>query len=160
MKTLIEYLKKDPTVINRDNNGNIRSLLWTNQNNQMHSVNDLPAYISVHPNGSIGIEAWYINGVEHRGQGPALITYTKEGRVGHKVWYTAGIVHRNDKPAFIEYFTTLAQSIKRVEYRSNGKIHRNDGPAVIKYNSLGQTSNERWYDNGVLNSQTVNELSN
>lgn len=142
MRTLIEYLKKNPTVINRDDNGNVTSLLWTNQNNQMHSVNDFPAYVAIYPNGVIHIEAWYVNGVEHRAQYPALITYTEKGRIKHKVWYTAGVVHRKDRPAFVEYYTTLAQSIKQVEYRSNGKLHRNNGPAVIKYTNLGQIVNE------------------
>lgn len=159
MKTLKEYLKLDPTIINHEDDGQIRSLVWLN-NDVMHSHKDHPAYVSIYPNGIVHIEAWYTNGVEHRANGPALITYSEKGRIKHKVWYTNGVVHRKNHPAFIEYYTTLAQSIKRVEYRSNGKTHRSNGPAVIKYTTLGKILNERWYTKGVMDSQISNIFIN
>ena len=40
-----------------------------------------------------GGQAWFVNGIRHRVDGPAYIT------LGEQVWYNTGKLHRTDGPA-------------------------------------------------------------
>jgi hypothetical protein len=81
---------------------------------------------------------WYLNGEQHRTDGPAV-----EFACGTKSWWLNGKQHRTDGPA-IEYTDGTKA------WYLNGKRHRTDGPA-IEYTD----GNKSWYINGVEVTQAV-----
>jgi hypothetical protein len=78
-----------------------------------------------------GITRWYLNGKQHREDGPAI-----EDSDGTRSWYINGEPHREDGPA-VEYGDGTRS------WWINGELHREDGPAVER--SDGTRS---WYING------------
>jgi hypothetical protein len=83
--------------------------------------------VKVYNNGN---KWWYLNGKQHREDGPAI-----EWAKGYKYWYLKGKLHREDGPA-IEYNGDKFWYLK-------GKLHREDGPAVEWANG-----NKYWFLNG------------
>jgi hypothetical protein len=81
-----------------------------------------------YPSGSRG---WYLNGKEHRVDGPAI-----ERADGTKFWYLNGQQHREDGPA-------IEHPGGAKEWYLNGKLHRVDGPAC-EYSD----GSKEWWLNG------------
>ena len=78
-----------------------------------------------------GTQSWYINGKQHREDGPAVICSN-----GTQFWCINGKIHRDGGPAIFYPYG--------IEYwYKNDNLHREDGPAVIY--SDGE---KRWYLNG------------
>ena len=78
-----------------------------------------------------GNKYWYLNGKEHREDGPAV-----EYISGDKHWYLNGERHREDGPA-----VECANGTK--EWYVDGERHREDGPAC-EYSDGGK----EWFLNG------------
>jgi len=113
------------TISKIDKYGNKR---WYNENGQLHSVDDKPAFVSVGGN-----KQWFKNGVLHRDDDKPATEFAD----GSKHWYKNGKLHRDgDEPAMDEVAGT-----KR--WYKNGKLHRDgDKPAMV-YTS----GTKFWYKN-------------
>jgi hypothetical protein len=70
--------------------------------------------VKVYTNGD---KHWYLNGEQHREDGPAI-----EYSDGRKYWLLNGEYHREDGPA-------IECSTGNKSWYLNGKLHREDGPA-------------------------------
>ena len=64
-------------------------------------------------------ELWYLNGNNHRVDGPADISYYKSGKIERELWYLDDDYHRVDGPADISYYKS--GKIKKEEWYLNGK---------------------------------------
>lgn len=66
-------------------------------------------------------------------------------------------VHNPSGPAFFRFNSIIDNKTnKKTRYKSleiwriNGELHREGGPARTEYNSLGQVTQEQYYQNGVM----------
>ena len=56
-----------------------------------------------HNDGSVWYDEWYVDGKQHRADGPAEICYNEDGSVSYESWFVDGRRHRKDLPAQIWY---------------------------------------------------------
>lgn len=78
---------------------------------------------------------YYVNGKQHREDGPATFVG------GTERWYLNGVLHREDGPA-------EKTASGRIKYYKYGKLHRLDGPAYTYKSSHGLVL-EFYYIEGV-----------
>ena len=135
-------------------NGKVESEEWHNDAGEVSRA-DGPAVVYYEINGLSKLEGWYIDGNEHRLDGPAMITYyTREDNIAlhaikQETWFFNGKVHRgDDEPAFCGYFEGGSINVKRWFVR--GQLHRVDGPAIVVYYDNGKVSYQAWYQHGEI----------
>ena len=109
---------------------------WRSANGNPHRL-DGPAIIHID-----GYQAWFINGLRHRTDGPAIQADS------YQEWYLNGLLHRIGGPAII-------WSSGDQEWYVNGVRHREDGPATIFPQRDGYLGNQFWYLNGKNVTNTV-----
>ena len=102
---------------------------------------DGPAAKTIHADGTVGNQCWYINGIRHNlSGGPTVILTYCTGEVYKKEWHVAGQLHRENGPAVVY----LPSNSKK--WYKNGKLHREDGPAVHYNNEKGK---KRFFIEGI-----------
>ena len=119
-------------------NGKIYKIKYYNNNNQLHSLNGLPALILYYKYAGVGENIYYKR---------------------FAVYYQNGKRHReNNLPAQIEYFPN--GDVHRELYYINGVITRNNDnlPCEIYYYENGNINTEIYYFNGVV--ATANQFVN
>jgi antitoxin component YwqK of YwqJK toxin-antitoxin module len=57
-----------------------------------------------YPNRNIRAEFYYVNGENHRTDGPAIISYYDNGNINYKYYFINDELHRTNGPAIIEYY--------------------------------------------------------
>lgn len=140
---------------------------WRNEQGQLQSYNDKPAYILRDSNGHFKVEVWKDNGKRHSFDGlPARIEYWSNGTRQQEFFYDHGQKTRavgyfdNGSLQYTEdyingkrstrftYYSNGQPSI--VEwYNAKGQLHRDDDqPAHVKYYSNGSICEQIWYRNG------------
>lgn len=87
----------------------------------------------INPNPKINyLTNWMKNGTIHRDGAPATTVYLK-GDIVLEAYYVEGVEHRENAPALICYHNNSRKRFKEVKYFNHGKLHREDGPAAIFY---------------------------
>lgn len=111
-------------------------------------------YVTVNGEQIMTEEAWYLDGVFHRTDGPAwrrwqivndLPVLTTEA------WYFNGMYHRIDGPAYQHWRVVDGRPFQTRElWYSNGVLSRVDGPALREWRIInGQVIlGEQWYIRG------------
>jgi hypothetical protein len=96
----------------------------------LHRDNNLPALIEYDSKNNLHVEEWYVNGMQHRENGPAMITYDVDLNYAcYFIYYKNDMRHREDGPAYIR-INKDNSFIERMWY-INGEKHRIEGPAEI-----------------------------
>ena len=95
-----------------------------------------------------GSQFWYLNGQQHRADGPAAIRAD-----GSQSWWLNGKLHREDGPAVIDadgsqFWFRRGEPSSEGETHLNEQSHRADGPAVIYADGT-----QRWF----LNDEEVSQ---
>lgn len=89
---------------------------------ELHSIDDLPAYVKYYSNGLIFQERWFYAGQYHRRCNAAVREYNRKGRIALEVWYEHGIQHRVDGPAEI-YYANDGNIIKEIWYNNGVEMN-------------------------------------
>ena len=76
--------------------------MWTNEYDRYHREG-ATALIRYYPDGSIDLEAFYINGWLHREDGPAQLIYYPDGSIKRELFIINSFQHRKWGPAEIRY---------------------------------------------------------
>lgn len=137
-----------PAFVRQDGTGWVRE--WF-QHGQLHR-NDGPAKIFYDKDGNITLEAYYLNGKQHRLDAPAEYRY-KAGVLIYEGWFQNDRVHREDGPAWTNFTIVGLPGEKVSDLHSQswylfGVMHREDGPARITYDRDAKTLAEEWWQKG------------
>jgi len=90
----------------------------------------------------LDVEAWTVNEILHRIDGPALVGRDKAGNVIAQEWFQNGRLHRVDGPAQI---FKMPDGEERRWYLS-GDLHRDSAPAILVVSrETGAVLFEEWY---------------
>ena len=66
-------------------------------------------------------KAYYLNGIEHKKNGPAWISYFTNGNIDIETYIKNGVRHREDGPAWIDHF--MDGRIHKKLYYLNDKVY-------------------------------------
>jgi hypothetical protein len=141
-------------------NFEVKTIEYRNKGGQLHREGDRPAKIVYKrtPEGEFykSIEAWFVNALRHRENGPAWIRYWTNGNSIEEEWWLNDTKTRLDKsqPTEIQYFETGEISAKIWAYpefsKGNFHGHRIGGPASIYYTENGKIHKEYWWEFGKI----------
>lgn len=151
-------------------NGKIYKIKYYNNNNQLHSLNGLPALILYYKYAGVGeniyykrFAVYYQNGKRHRENNlPAQIEYFPNGDVYRELYYINGVITRNNDNLPCEIYYYENGNINTEIYYFNGVVARNDNnlPYEIEYYKNGVISNKlyryyniSYYKNGVIKNE-------
>jgi antitoxin component YwqK of YwqJK toxin-antitoxin module len=132
------------------NDGQVFTKEWY-QNDELHRLDGLPAYIEYSPDNRTKCLKWYQHGKLHNynGDAPSILQWNENNDPEIIAFYKDGILHQdNGRPAYFEKTDT-----KFVEkYYNNGNLHRdNNLPAYIEKDVVtGKIRLEKYYNNGNL----------
>lgn len=109
--------------------GNLTSLSLTNALGQLDAPGDMPAVVSLTPEGRLARASWERNGRTHRDNDlPAIIDYDDNGLPHGWAWYQFGDQHREgDKPALISFFDGTLKELQCVFFYRRGVPYREAG---------------------------------
>ena len=78
--------------------------LTVDENNFIHSINDEPSWVEIIDYNSKIKKCWYYHGVLSRDNDkPAVIVYLKNGEIIEEVYFLNGLEHRENGPSNIFY---------------------------------------------------------
>jgi hypothetical protein len=128
-------------TVNYDSNGKMLYEAWA-LNNIYYRL-DGPAHIEWYDNGRIKRERWFTDvGVSHRLDGPSTTLWNKKGHKIIEVWYYYGKVSRLDGPALIMWNNGVIIS---ESWYKNDTFYRLDGPAITLWDKDGRKTSELFY---------------
>ena len=94
-------------------------------------------------------EIWEQDGQVSRANGPAVIERSDlTGQVILEAWCMNGTEHRKCGPAITEYHDSEDGTIALQAWKWEGKHHRRGGPAVQEWSDTGNLLREEWWLNG------------
>jgi len=97
--------------------------------------------------GRLWMETWRVAGKDHRVDGPALRWWDEVGRLWVEQWCVDGKEHRGDGPSYLRW--DGADRLRAEGWCVDGKEHRVDGPSYRVWDEVGGLCEERWCVDGV-----------
>ena len=115
-----------------ETSGNVVEESWY-VDGELHRDDDQPAVIALHEGTSqLKYVRHYVNGVEHREDGPSHTSYDKHGAVTGESWSWRGKQHRSGGLPAVQEINPANGFIVHEQYWENGHEHRLGGPAIIE----------------------------
>jgi len=151
-RRLGEAIKNVVFTFYEDELGNCESEKWYNDDGEISRVG-APAIVRYETNGLSKSEEWFVDGKQHRLDGPAVIFYyTREDNtamhiIKQETWYINGEIQRDDGgPAIRCYYEDGSINVER--WLVSGQQHRVDGPAISAHYDNGNPRYEVWFQHG------------